>query len=197
MPAPPKIAPPDKPQQPAPEGRAENSVRERKQRQPGNEMEKAPPEQLSRAVNGRRAGAQRQTETETQERHRVGKKTLAQIGDGQHNDEAGENRPFEPDGSQSKHCIAGSKKDSRKKLDKRIEHGDFFLAIAAAAPKQQPAQHGNVVEGLDGSPALRAARARADDGLLGGDPDNAHVQKAANDQAEQKAEGHLHETTVP
>src|SRR5712691_8003401 len=127
MSAPPKIAPPDKPQQPAPEGGAENSVGERKQRQPGNEMEKAPPEQLSRAIDGRRAGAQRQTETETKESHRVGKKTLAQIGDGQHDDEARENRPFEPHGSQSEHCIAGGKEDSSKKLDKRIERGDFFL----------------------------------------------------------------------
>src|SRR6266852_8899741 len=173
--APPKVAAPDKPQQPAPEGRAENRVRERKQRQPGDEMEKAPPEQLSRPIDGRRAGAQRQTETETQERHRVGKKTLAQIGDGQHNDEAGENRPFETGGSQSEGCIAGGKKDSRKKLDKGIERGDFFLAIAAAAPKQQPAQHGNVVVGLERSPALGAARARADNGLLGRNPDNAHV----------------------
>ncbi len=60
------------------------------------------------------------------------------------------------------------------------------MAIAAFAAQHYPAEYWNIVVGFDGGAALRTTRTRRYDRDTGRNPRDADVQKAADQQAEEK-----------
>ena len=60
--------------------------------------------------------------------------------------------------------------------------------MAACAAEEEPTEDGDVVVGLDGCFAARAAGGGADDGESFGDARDANVEEAADDDAEEEEE---------
>jgi ribosomal protein L12E/L44/L45/RPP1/RPP2 len=64
--------------------------------------------------------------------------------------------------------------------------------VAAFAAEEKPTEDGDVVVGLDGALAARAAGGGADDGEAFGNAGDANVKEAANDDAEEEKEERNH-----
>jgi len=62
------------------------------------------------------------------------------------------------------------------------------MAVAAFAAEDEPAEDGDVVVGLDGRLATRAAGGGANDGESFRDAGDANVEEAADDDAEEEEE---------
>ena len=70
-------------------------------------------------------------------------------------------------------------------LDQGIKRADRDSAAAAFSPEQNPREHRNVVIPRDHPAATGTLRAGADDRLVRREPDDAHVEKAAEHETEQ------------
>ena len=81
------------------------------------------------------------------------------------------------------------KEQGADEFDDRITRSDSSAAVTAASTENEPAKDRNVVERGDGGVALRAGRARRDDGHATRQPVNADVEKAAEDEAETEKSG--------
>ena len=60
--------------------------------------------------------------------------------------------------------------------------------MTTIAAEEEPTEDGDIVVGLDGGFAARAAGGGADDGESFGDARDANIQEAANDNAEEEEE---------
>ena len=76
-----------------------------------------------------------------------------------------------------------------QQLDGRVADRERLPAGAAAAAQQQPAEHRDVVAGLDRRLAVRAVRARTQQRLLAREPVDDDVQERPDRQAEDEREG--------
>jgi hypothetical protein len=111
---------------------------------------------------------------------------VLQVGDGdaeehgsEHGDaQRGERRPVRGDGAQP------AERDD--KLDGGIRGGDRKVAAATAAPEQEPADDGDVLDRPDRPGALRAARRGGDDREVERPSRHADVQEGADARADEK-----------
>ena len=115
-----------------------------------------------------------------------GRSADAQVGDGENDDEADEEEPLEGFDGEAEAEVAGDEEEAGGELDERVHRGDGEGAGAAFSAEPEPAQNGNVIVGLDGRMAARAAGAGRDDGEAFRDARDAHIQKAADHDAEKE-----------
>ena len=71
-------------------------------------------------------------------------------------------------------------------FDCGIAPGDGLLAVAAARAKTDPAEEGDVVVPGDGVETVRAVRARLAQAAVVGQAGDADIEKASEEQAEEK-----------
>ena len=139
-----------------------------------------------RAVLRAREKAKQQSQAEPGEIYLIGKNAFPQIRDRQHDNQRGEDRPFQSFGIQSKNEITGQEEKPCSQFHHRVHRGDPHLAFAATPGEHEPAHHGDVVIRLDQRSAGRAMRRRQHHRFRVRDAQNANVQKTADDQAEEK-----------
>ena len=70
------------------------------------------------------------------------------------------------------------------------------MAVAASATKKEPAEQGDVVVGPYGTQTIGATRAGRHDGRALGNPRNADVEEAADDESKEENDGNGHKETV-
>ena len=127
----------------------------------------------------------------------IGEDADAQVGDGEDDDEADEDEPLEGFDGEAEAEVTGHEEEAGGELDQRVHRGDGERAGAAFAAEPEPAQNGNVIVGLDGRKAARAAGAGRDDGEAFRDARDAHIQKAADHDSEEEEEEEDHSVTLP
>ncbi len=101
----------------------------------------------------------------------------------QHDEQRGEDGPLQRVHGRAKNKIGGQEQEPGEQFDGRIHRGNFCFAVAAFAAEENPAQDGNIVVRRDGLAAFRAARCGQHDGLVRGNPQDADIQKASDEQA--------------
>ena len=144
-----------------------------------------------------RAHGERDAEAETKPVYGVGENPRANIRNCEDDHKAKEEEPFESFKRETKNEVASDEKNGGEKLDGRIHGGNRCTAAAAFPAKQKPRKQRDVVVGFDCRLAVGTTRARGHNGHAIWNPRDADVQKAANDQPEEKEDCSEHTLTVP
>ena len=108
------------------------------------------------------------------------------VGEDQSEQKEGESRAFQRGQCEPKMCVARKKQKPGNYFDDEISRGNPFTAIAALTAQNQPTKNGDVVVEADRMRATGTGGARPCDGQSPRQTVDTHVQKTAEDQAENK-----------
>ncbi len=137
---------------------------------------------------GEDAGGEGQAEAQAKEGDSVGEEADTQVGDDENDQQTAEEEPLEGGQGDAEGVVGEDEEGSREELNDGVEGRDGKSARAAFAAQEKPTEDGDVVVGLDGVLTTRAAGSGADDGEAVRDAQDANIQEAANDDAEEKEE---------
>jgi len=129
-----------------------------------------------------------QAEAEAEEVDGVREETNEEVSDDENDQEAAEEEPLEGGKRDTKGAVGKDEVGAGEELDDGVHRRDGEVALATFTAQEEPTEDGNVVVGLDGSFAARAAGGGADDGESFGDARDANVEEAADDDAEEEKE---------
>ena len=137
---------------------------------------------------GENARGEGQAEAQAEEGHSVGEETDEEVGDDENDQQAAEEEPLEGGQGDAEGVVSEDEVGAGEEFDDGIHGGNGQAAMAAFATQEEPTEDGNVVVGLDGDSAARAAGSGADNGEFFRDARDADVEEAADDDAEEKEE---------
>ena len=137
---------------------------------------------------GENARGEGEAEAQAEEVDGVREETNEEVGDDENDEEAAEEEPFEGGEGDAESVVGENEVGAGEELDDGVHGRDGEAAVAAFAAEEEPTEDGNVVVGLDGGFAARAAGSWADDGESFGDARDANVEEAADDDAEEEEE---------
>src|SRR5256712_665428 len=140
-----------------------------------------------RLQQARDAGRERQGETDHEPAPGVlvGNEVMAGIGDGDPEEQRAEQPGRERLHAHPVRQHAGDPDQPHRGLDDRILPRDRHAAVAAPPFQQQPRGDGNVVAPHDGMLAVRASGGRGEQRLIVRQPDDAHIEEAAETQSQE------------
>src|SRR5262249_30986629 len=116
----------------------------------------------------------------------IGEEAHADVSDSEDDDEARKRNPLAGFRSESEAKKTTDEEKSGEQLNEGIHRGNRELAGAAFPAEPKPAEDWDVVVGLYGREAARAARDRRHDGNALGNARDAHIQEASHEDAEQE-----------
>ena len=118
---------------------------------------------------------------------------MLQIDHEQDDHRGAEHRPDREQPLGAERGVGGDEDARRQQLDERVHDADRFAARPASTEEHRPAQDGDVlVPGLICAPARGAARRGPDHRQVARQPIDAHVEEAADDEADERDEEIIH-----
>ena len=176
-------------EQAAEEGAEERIEDSKKDLRPGMQAE-LPGQNEGGRVIWRDTDGKRERETKAKPVHGIRKKTHADVGDDQNDQQALEEEELEGRKSDSERVTGEDKEHPGEEFNDRVHRRDGKMAGTAFAVKQEPAEHRDVVVRFDGCFApwtTRSGRNNRNSFRNAGDAD---IQEAADDDAkEEEKEG--------
>ena len=160
----------------------------------GESVGQAEPEAIdAQERTGENARGKGQAEAQAEEVDGVREETDEEVGDNKNDEEAAEEEPFEGGQGDAEGVVGEDEVGAGEELDDGVHGRDGEAAVAAFAAEEEPTEDGDVVVGLDGCLAARAAGGGANDGESFGDARDANVEEAADDDAEEEEEKGNHQ----
>lgn len=163
---------------------------------PARERDEAMKQHRRNTIHGRNVSGEHEAQADAKPVDDVGKDAFAKVGDDENHQDASEAEPFEGGKRKAKAEIASDKEQRGGEFDGWVHRGNRGVAGTAIAAKQEPADDGHVVVGLDAGGAMGATGARGNDRSALRNPRDADIQEAAGDESEEEKGGNGHTLTV-